>query len=475
MDIAITNTWLITFKGKGLGIIPNGGLGIDDGFISFVGKSSDLDHEKADHIIDGTNHITMPGLINAHAHTGFTLLRGSAQDLPEIEWMNKGIDPLAKYLNKEDFILGSQLAVLEGLRSGTTTFAEYAGNVSSLVQEVYLPLKVRVVAIETINEVSSDRALLKPRDLYEFDDSKGSAALKRANNLFQEFKNTELVSVMYGPQALDFCSLDLLTDIKQQAKDRECNIHMHVAQGERERLQIQGRFGAGLTTVKILENNGLLEDNLVAAHIHDTTSNERSLMVEKGVKMVGCPTSIATIDGIVPPLSHYVRLGGIAALGTDQAPGPGHYNMFQEMRMASILTKVNDTDPTALPPWQSLQLSIKGGAAALDLVNKIGSLEVGKQADIITIDLNMLNMTPIIDKPFRNLIPNLVYSSTGKEVDNVIINGEIILNDNQFSNIDEDAIIEKANKRARTVFAEASEGWVKAGSKMVSYHKDGFL
>ncbi|MFX1515875.1 MAG: amidohydrolase family protein [Promethearchaeota archaeon] len=475
MDIAITNTWLMTSTGKGLGIIPNGNLGIDDGLISFIGESSDSNHKKADKIIDGTNHITMPGLINAHAHTGYTLLRGCAQDLPEIEWMNKGIGPLAKYLKKEDFILGSQLAVLEGLRSGTTTFAEYAGNVSSLVREVYLPFKVRVVAIETINEVSSDRIRLKPTDLYEFDESKGLAALKRANNLFQEFKDIELVSVMYGPQALDFCSLDLLTDIKQQAKDRECNIHMHVAQGERERLQIQGRFGADFTTVKILENIGLLEDNLVAAHIHDTTSDERSLMVEKGVKMVGCPTSIAAIDGIIPPIGHYIALGGTAGLGTDQAPGPGHYNMFQEMRMASILTKVNYTDPTALPPWKSLQLSTTGGAAVLGLINKIGSLEVGKQADIITIDLKKLNMTPIIEKPFRNLIPNLVYSSTGKEVDNVIVNGEIILNDNQFTNIDESTIIEEANKRAMTVFMEASDEWMKAGSKMVSYHQNGYL
>ncbi|UCG03481.1 MAG: amidohydrolase family protein [Candidatus Heimdallarchaeota archaeon] len=475
MDIAIINTWLITFKGKGLGIIPNGSLGIEDGLISFIGKSSDLNHKKADRIIDGTNHITMPGLINSHAHTGFTLLRGGAQDLPEIEWMNKGIGPLARYLKKEDNILGSKLAVLEGLRSGTTTFAEYAGNVSSLVQEVYLPLKVRVVAIETINEVSSDRAHLKPRDLYEFDGSKGSAALKKANNLFQEFKGTELVSVMYGPQALDFCSLDLLTDIKQQAKDRNCNIHMHVAQGERERLQIQGRFGADYTTVKILEKNGLLEDNLVAAHIHDTSKAERSLMVKKRVKMVGCPTSIAVIDGIVPPIGHYVKLGGIAALGTDQAPGPGHYNMFQEIRMASILTKINNNDPTALPPWQSLQLSTIGGAVALDLKDNIGCLEVGKRADIITIDLEKLNMTPIIDEPFRNLIPNLIYSSTGKEVDNVIISGNLILADDQFLNIDEYAIINEANKRAKEIFREASEEWIKAGSKMVSYHKDGFL
>ena len=465
----------MTFTGKGLSIIPNGGLGVEDGLVSFIGKSSDLDYKKADIIIDGTNHITMPGLINAHTHTGYTLLRGCAQDLPEIEWMNKGLGPLARYLKTKDFILGSKLAVLEGLRSGTTTFAEYAGSVSSIVRDVYLPLGARVVAIETINEVSSDRTRLKPTDLYEFDESKGSAALKRANKLFQEYKDNELVSVMYGPQALDFCSLDMLLDIRQQAIDRNCRIHMHVAQGERERLQIQGRFGREFSTVKILEKNGLLDDYLVAAHIHDTTIEERSLMIENGVTMVGCPSSIAAIDGIVPPLSSYLKLGGIAALGTDQAPGPGHYNMFQEIKMASILSKINDKDPTALPPWQSLQLSTIGGAIVLDLKQKIGILEVGKQADIITIDLNKLNMTPIIDKSFRNLIPNLVYSSTGKEVDNVIIHGEIILDDSHFPNIDEGAIIKEANKRARTLFEEAFDEWVKAGSKMVSYHEDGFL
>ncbi|MFW9903218.1 MAG: amidohydrolase family protein [Candidatus Thorarchaeota archaeon] len=475
MDIAIINTWLITFNGKGLGIIPNGGLGIENGLISFVGKSNDLDHKTADHIIDGTNHVTMPGLINAHTHTGFTLLRGGAQDLPEIEWMNKGLGPFAQYLKSEDFILGSKLAVLEGLRSGTTTFTEYAGYVSSLVREVYLPLKVRVVAIETINEVNSDRIQLKPRDLYEFNDAKGIAALKRANNLFQEFKGTELVKVMYGPQALDFCSLDLLVDIKQQAEDQNCNIQMHVAQGEREKLQIQGRFGTGFTTVKILEKYDLLQDNLVAVHIHDTTHDERSLMVEKGVKMIGCPTSIATIDGVVPPIGDYMTLGGKAALGTDQVPGPGHYNMFQEMRMASILTKINDNDPTALPPWQSLKLATIGGAEVLDLTRKVGTLEVGKHADIITIDLKKLNMVPIIDKPFRNLIPNLVYSSMGNEVDNVIINGDLVLANGQLTGVDEHSVIKDANKRAKEIFEEASDDWIRAGSKMVSYHQSGLL
>ncbi|MFX1300517.1 MAG: amidohydrolase family protein, partial [Promethearchaeota archaeon] len=459
----------------GLGIVPKGAIGIEEGKITFIGKSTDLNYKQANVIIDGINHITMPGLINAHAHTGLTLLRGSAQDLPEIEWINKGLGPFVKHLSEEDVILGSKLAVLEGLKSGTTTFAEYASNVSTLVESIYLPLRVRVVAIETINEVSKDRAHLKPSDLYEFNYSKGVQALARANDIHHRFQGQELVSSMYGPQALDFCSLDLLREIKQQAIDRDCGIHMHVAQGERERLQISGRYGKDSTTVGILEKYDLLNDKLVAAHIHDTTVNERSLMVKRGVKMVGCPSSIALIDGIVPPLGDYVELGGKAAIGTDQAPGPGHYNIFQEIRMASILTKVRNKNPTALPPWQSLRLATIGGAEVLGLEKKIGSLEVGKQADVITIDLKKVNMTPVVSKPFKNFVPNLVYSSTGSEVDNVIINGEMVVENAQLINVDELSIIQEANTRAQDVYNKASKDWTEAGSKMVSYYQKGFL
>ncbi|MHA2225327.1 MAG: amidohydrolase family protein [Candidatus Hodarchaeales archaeon] len=474
MDIAILNTWLLTFH-DGLGIIENGAIGIDDGIIVFIGKSDDLKHSRADLLIDGTNHITMPGLINAHTHSGYTLLRGGAQDLPEIEWMNKGLGPFASYLKPKDHILGAKLAVLEGLRSGTTLFTEYAGNVAQLIKEVFLPYNVRVVAVETINEVSSDRAHLKPTDLYDFDISKGESALKKAKDNYKEFKDEALVYPMFGPQALDFCSIELLKSVKEEAKEHSSKIHMHVAQGERERLQIKGRYGSSYSTIRILKQNRLLDESLISVHMHDTTSEERLLMVKNDVKMVGCPSAISLIDGIVPPIGHYTSLGGEAALGTDQAPGPGHHNLFQEMRMISVLTKVINKDPTSLPPWEALHLTTIGGAKVLGLDDVIGSLVVGRQADIITINLKSLNLTPIVSNPFKNFIPNLVYSSTGKEVDNVIINGKMIISNGNFINVDEQSIITEANIRTQKIFEQATDDWVKAGSQMVSYRNNGFI
>lgn len=475
MDIAIINTKLLTFEGKGLGIINDGGLGIKDGKITFVGKTSDFLYKGADQIIDGSHLLTMPGLINSHIHTSETLLRGAAQDLPESEWMNKGFGPFKKYLDVEGMVAGSQLGVLEGIKSGTTTFAEYETHVSSLVNNVYLPFKARVVAIETINEMASDRTKLKPTDLYDLDSELGQDPLKRADKLFKDFQDHHLVSSMYGPQALDMVSLETLEIVKEKAKERNCKIHMHIAQGNRERFQIEKRFGKDATTVKILNDYHFLNENLVAAHIHDTTPDERELMVHKGVSMVGCPSSISCIDGILPPLGHYLQLGGNAAIGTDQAPGPGHHNLFLELKLASIGTKLLSKDPTAFPPWESIKLVTTTGAKVLGLDQKIGSLKVGKQADIITLDLKRLNLVPVIDNPFHTIIPNLVYSTNGSEVNNVIINGEFVIKDNEFSSLDIDKIIDNVSEKARQIFDNATEEWINAGSQMVKYYEKGLL
>lgn len=476
MDIAIKNSWILTLTEGKLGIIKNGSLGIEGENIVYVGPSEGLNHKSADVVIDGRNHLIMPGLVNCHIHTSMQLLRGGAQDLPEIEWMNKGIGPLAKHVTGDDIILGSKLGVLEAIRTGTTTFSEYTRNVENLVKEVYLPFNTRVVATETINEVSqTNKASLKPTDLYEFDTSKGEQALKKNEELFRIFQNEDLVTCLYGPQALDMVSVQTLHQIKDNAIEQNSKIHIHVAQGRRERLQIEGRFGKGESTAKILNSENLLGDFLIAVHCHDTDETERKLMVDKGSKMIGCPSSITMIDGIIPPIYSFSKFGGDVGIGTDQAPGPGNHNLFREMRTISILTKSMVKDPTVFPAWEMLRLATIQGAKVLGLDKKIGTLEVGKKADIITIDLLDSFLTPIVSHPFHTFIPNIVYSATGKEINNVIINGKLVLKNGKFTEIDEESIIKKANLRAKEIYANAAEDWEKADSKMVQDVRDGLL
>jgi len=473
MDLGIINTFLLTFQGKGLGIIENGAIGIENDEIVFVGKTEDFDSRETEKIIDGRNHVTMPGLVNAHIHSGLTLLRGGAQDLPEIEWMNKGLGPLVRQMSKEDFIVGAQLGVLEGLKSGTTTFCEYATNVEALVENVYKPFNIRVVATETINETSKKRDHLKPTDLYDFDRSKGEAAFKRNRELVQKYQDDPLVECMFGPQALDMLSLELFQAIHAEAQETGAMIHMHLAQGKREEIQIKQRYGEQTSTVKVLAENQLLDEQLLAAHCHNTSPAEKKLLVSKGVKMVGCPKSISMIDGIVPPILEFQALGGKVGLGTDQAPGSGGHNLFSEMRTISLLTKIKEQNPTVLPAWELLQLATKGGAEVLRLSQQTGSLAVGKKADIITINLNALNLTPVVTRPFRTIIPNLAYSATGAEVENVIIAGKLLIEGREFKNIPVEKIIKEANRRAERIFREAEEDLKKANSFLMKKIREG--
>jgi len=466
VDLAIKDTTLITFKDEGPSVIKNGAVGVEMDKICFVGKTEDLDEENYTKIIDGSDHVTMPGLIDAHIHSGLSLLRGTAQDVPEIEWMDKALGPIVKHLEKSDFITGSKLGILEGLRSGTTTFGEFTSDLDETIEKVHKPFGTRVVGAETINEIVD-----KKGDIYELESS--DEQFQKADDLFDRYAQSDLIDITYGPQALDMVTLETLRKIKHEADEYDRCIHMHVAQGGRERKQIKSRYGC--STVEKLKEEEILQDNLLAAHCHDTTDQEKKTIVESETNMVGCPSSIATIDGIVPPIHRFLSLGGNACLGTDQIPGNGAHNIFREMRTISLLSKCLDGDPTALPAWKCLKIATKNGAKALGLKDKIGSLEEGKKADLITVDLKNTNLSPSVQRPFRNIIPNLVYSSTGMEVDNVFINGRKVLRDGKFISIDEERIKKEAEERAKKVLSEAEESWRRSDSKMVEYERDDLL
>ena len=474
MDVLIRDATLLTFRDDALGIVEDGAIAISGDEIAYVGPAAECD-ATADAEIDGSGAVAMPGLVNAHAHTRHTLLRGGAQDVPEIEWMNRALGPLAGHMKPEDEIVGSRIGVLEAVRGGVTTVGEYAGEVGRLVEEVYRPLGVRVVAIETINEVPDDRADLGPRDLYPFDREKGEAALDRAEDLFEEYGDDPLVEPAYGPQALDMVSPDLLSKITARAREHDRDVHVHVAQGERERLQIEERYGSEETTVSVLDDRGALDDFLVAVHCHGTTPAERDRLVGAGARMVACPSSIGMIDGEVPPVADYVERGGVAGVGTDQAPGPGHHNLLREVRTASLLSKVERGDPTALPAWKALRLATVEGAKALGIADEVGTLEAGTKADVVTVDAEALGMAPTVSRPFHTAVPNLVHSATGREVRDVFVAGEPILRDGGFVDADPEAVVSEARERAARIFADAEDDWRAADSELVERADEGWL
>ncbi|XVH31395.1 amidohydrolase family protein [Haloferacaceae archaeon DSL9] len=489
MATLITNTTLVTVAGGdgdanspesadgagGLGIVDDGAVGWRNGALTDVGPASDVDERDYDAVIDASGCLTLPGLINAHAHMPQTLLRGAAQDVPEIEWMNDALGPFASRLTDGDRIAGARLGALEAIRSGATTICEYATRAGDLVEAVYRPLGVRAVATETINEVPRDRSGFGPRERYPFDAEQGRAALERADALFDRYREESLVTPMYGPQALDMVSSELLAAIEERSRRHDRRVHMHVAQGEREALQIAERYGEDESTVSVLESRDMLSNRLIAVHLHGATTAERRRLVEAGVGMVGCPSSIVAIDGIVPPIAEYRQHGGTAALGTDQAPGPGGHDVLREVRTAALCSKTAERDPTALRAWEALRLVTIDAARVLGLETEVGSLEVGKRADVVTVDCSSLGVAPTVRTPFHTAIPNLVYGASGADVRDVFVDGRPLLRRGQFVDADPEAAIAAASDRAVRIFADAESAWRSAGSALVDAVDNGSL
>ncbi|NHX35350.1 MULTISPECIES: amidohydrolase family protein [Halolamina] len=476
MDTFVTGGTLLTMRDDRLGIVDSGALAVTDGRLSYVGPAAEAPAPSdADEVVDAEGSVVMPGLVNAHTHMAHTLLRGGAQDVPEIEWMNRALGPLSAHADEHDRVAGTRLGVLEAVRGGATTICEYASEVETLVEEVYQPLGVDVVAVETINEVPEERDDLGPRELYPFDREQGERALARADRLFEQFGDDPLVTPAYGPQALDMVSPDLLRTVQALAHERGAKLHLHTAQGEREAIQIEERYGADESTVSVLEELGIVEDSLVAVHCHGATPAEREQLAAGGAAMLGCPSSISAIDGIVPPVAEFREYGAPVGIGTDQAPGPGHHSMFREARTAATLSKVEHTDPTALTAPEALRLATVGGAAALGIADEVGTLEAGTRADFVVVETDRLSTAPAVESPLHTAVPNLVYSTTGREVRDVFVAGEAVLRDGAFVDADPEAAVAEATERARALYERASGDWRAADSALVDAVDGGWL
>jgi len=449
-SIFIKNALIVTPKQDQIKIYEPGYIEIDGDKISGIGSGSAS--MSADLVIDAAGGILLPGLIDSHIHTPESLLRGLAQDVPEKDWMHKTLGPIIRNMTPDDWIIGAKLCVLEALKSGTTTFCDYASNMDKIIEEVHKPSGVRANVCTTINEFG--QAKRSSEELYEFDSGAGEKKLKDGIKLVKDWhgKLDGRITCLYGPQAADMMSSELLLKVKEKAVDDGVSIHMHIAQGNRERKQMEGRYGK--STIEYLKSIDFIDSNLIAVHCHDASEEELQTLAQNGGRMVGCPGSIGLIDGVVPPLHSFIQAGGVAALGSDQGPPDGS-NMFVQMRYAAILNKVKHGDPTVLPAEQVFRMVTIDAARCHGLDKTIGSIEVGKKADLIILKPDVPNLVPVLSGTVKNVIPNLVYNATGAEVRDVIINGKMVKQDGVVLTMNEAEIVTKAQKAAAQLMANS--------------------
>ncbi|MGD2142646.1 MAG: amidohydrolase family protein [Candidatus Bathyarchaeota archaeon] len=468
-SIFVKNGYVLTMTGDGVGLIEDGAVAIQGNEIVAVGKTAELkkDHGGADRIFDANGKAVLPGFVDAHIHTSMSLLRGEGQDVPEIEWMLKTMAPFNKYIKLEHDIKGTALGVLEALKAGTTCFGEIGGDMAPMAEHVFVPSGVRAHLANTINEIGPESRTDAHKPYIFFEDI-GKRKLNEAIKFVDRWNGAAngRITCMFSPHAADMMSKNMLLRVKEEANRRGMMSHIHVAQGAREAIQIKLRYDT--TTVRYLDSIGFLDDTVIAAHCHQTTDEEVGILAERGVRHVSCPASIGIIDGITPPLALYLQLGGnSAAIGSDQASGNNSHNMLVEMKVAALLNKTRHRDPTVLPSWKMLRIATIEGARTIGLGNIIGSLEPGKRADIILLDLKCPHMTPVISRPVRNIAPNIVYSARGDEVETVIIDGDIVMKDREVITMDERRVISEAQRAAEEICDAATEDYMAAGSQLV--------
>lgn len=411
-----------------LNIVENGIVVIKENKIIAVGKEGELENKyKAKEVLNAGNSIIMPGLINTHTHAAMTYFRGLADDLPLQEWLEKYIWPAeAKFVNPDFIRKASELACLEMVKSGTTCFNDmyiFGDITDDVVEEVGM----RIVS----GELTLDFPTSSCKTSHE--------AIDKTLKNIEKFKESELVSIAFQPHSIYACEEDVLVKIKELIKEESVLIHIHVSETKKEVDDCKKEHGK--SPVAYLDELGLLGENVIAAHSIWLDEDDLEIYRKRNVKVSYCPISNMKLASGVMPAAEMLNKGIIVGLGTDGAASNNTLDLFSDMRVCALLHKVNNFEPTVTNAREVVGMATINGAKVLGMEDKTGSLEVGKRADIITINLDKPHLTPMYD-PYSHL----VYCVNGEDVNDAVINGKVIMRDREAKTIDEERVLREARE-----------------------------
>ena len=370
-------------------------------------------------------HAIMPGLVNAHGHAAMSLLRGYADDLPLMPWLEQHIWPAEGRHVSEEFVRdGVELAIAEMIRAGATTFSDMY-----FFPDVCAATAERLGMRCQITFPVFDFPTVWARDADEYI-SKGLA-------LRDDVKHSELVSVGFGPHAPYTVSTENLSKVATFAAelDMAVTIHLHETRGE-VLLAVEQH---GERPIDTLHRLGLIGPRTLCVHMTDLGEQDMALLAETGAHVIHCPQSNMKLASGSCPVNGLISRGVNVALGTDGAASNNDLNMFGEMQSAALLAKLVSEDATALPASDALAMATINGARALGLEDRIGSLEVGKQADLIAVDLGGPETQPLY-----NPVSQLVYACNGSQVSHSWIAGQPVLQARALTRIDLPALTARA-------------------------------
>ncbi len=388
----------------------------------------------ADEVIDASGKILIPGLVNTHTHLSMTLMRGLADDMPLDTWLNNYIWPVEAELNPEYCYAGALVACAEMIKSGTTCFNDmyfFMDNVAKAADEAGL------------------RGIISHGMIDFGDEDKRKQEFTESIRIIKKCHNTGdgRIQVAFGPHSPYTCSQELLKEVKREATKYGVRIHIHVSETQKEVSDILEVHGK--RPFEYLDEIGFLGSEVTAAHAVWLSKNEIELIKQSEVKLSHNPSSNMKLSSGISPVSELLQKKACVSIGTDGPASNNNMDMFEEMKITSLLQKVATMDPTVLKAEEVFKMATINGAKSLGLEDQIGSIEVGKKADITLIDSRSPQLTP-----FRNPISHIVYSANGGNVDTVICNGEILMKNRELITLDESMILEAAQNASEELLSK---------------------
>ena len=394
--------------------------------------ADEIDEGNVDKIIDASGKVLLPGFVNTHTHLSMTLFRGLADDLSLDSWLNDHIWPMEANLNGDYCYIGALLGAVELIKSGTTTFSDmyfYMEDVARAVDEAGI------------------RAVLSYGMIDFGDAEKREAEIKENLTLFENCNGMAdgRIKVFFGPHSPYTASEELLIKVRQLADEYNMGIHIHVSETQKEIDDVSAE--KGLRPFEYLDKIGFLGPDVVAAHSVWLSDEEIEIIKKNDVKISHNPCSNMKLASGVAPVSKLIENDICVSIGTDGASSNNNLDLIEELKTASLLQKVSTLDPNVLNSYEAIAMGTIKGAEALGLDDEIGSIEVGKKADIILIDTNCANMVP----DSSTLTSNIIYSANGSNVDTTICNGKILMENKKLTVLDEQEIYDKAREAIKNL------------------------
>ncbi|MGD8243465.1 MAG: amidohydrolase [Desulfobacterales bacterium] len=432
-DILIDNGWVLTQNPTGASY-PEGFVAIAGDRIAAVGPAHEAASWHAERHVDARGGLILPGLVNAHTHAAMTCFRGLADDLPLMNWLNDHIFPAESRLKAEHVHLGTLLACAEMLLSGTTCFCDMY-LFEDAVAEAAHAAGMRAVVGEVLYDFPSP-------NYGPIEDG-----FRYTEMLIDKWRDDPLITIAVEPHSPYLCAPDLLRKAARLATAHAIPLVIHVSETASEVRTIRERHGA--SPVQHLADLNVLGPNLLACHCVALDATDMDLLGTHHVKVVHNPESNMKLASGIAPVPDLLARGICVALGTDGCASNNDLDMLSEMDTAAKLHKVATLDPTVVDAEAVLRMATIDGARALGLDDRIGSLEVGKQADLIVIDTRQPHLTP-----FYRPASHLVYAARGGDVTTTIVAGRILVENRHLTLLDADDIMTRMGELARTIGAQ---------------------